>query len=190
MFLLFLITQSPDWKEFSLNTLSLFSFLPIVLVVVVFSIFFILSDHSFHNFHTSFESSRESSSFMRSFWFLFFAILVIISILFLELLNVRVPNLPLCDLSSEVISYGRACGSSSLSDRGIDSLNLSVFVVEFVLHSLLDGFCVFAWTWFFLFGLSFNLLKFALSVVLYFLLDLVLVGSCVNIVSFKTKMHD
>ena len=170
--------------------MGLLSFLPIIFIVVIFSIFFVLSDHSLHDFHTSFKRSRVSSTFVRSFYFLLLPILFIISVLFFELFDVRVPNLPLSDFSSQIIGDGRASSCSSLSYGSVDGLNFSIFVVEFVLHCLLDSFCIFAWTWFLLLSLPFYLFELALSIVLDFFLNFILIGSCMNVVSFKTEVHD
>lgn len=61
---------------------------------------------------------------------------------------------------------------------------LSVFVIELVLHGLLNGFNIFARTWFFLFGLSFDLLKLYLSGSFDFFLDFVLIGASMDVISF------
>ncbi len=60
----------------------------------------------------------------------------------LELLNVLVPNLPLSDLTPQVIRDWRLGGSTFLLDVGVYGLHLAALVVELVAHGLLDGFDV------------------------------------------------
>ena len=69
-------------------------------------------------------------------------------------------------------------------------MNFSRFVVELVAHGLLDSLHVLARSWFFLFCLPFDLFKFSLSGIFDFLLDLVLIGASVNVVSLKAEMDD
>ena len=118
------------------------------------------------------------------------AAFLLIFVLFLELLDVRVPNLPLGDFSSEVVSDGRACGCSSLLDGRVDGLHFSVFIVKLVFHCLFYGFHIFARAWLFLLCLSLDLLKFGFPHILNFLLNFVFIRTSMNVVSFKTQVHD
>lgn len=128
---------------------------------------------------------------MRMFFlFLIFVIFLVISVFFLELLDVTIPYVPLSDLSSQIISYWRTSSSSSLLDWSIDSLNLSVLVVELVLHCLLYSFNIFARTRLLLFSLPFYSFKFAFARIFNLFLNFVLIGACMDIVPFKTKMHN
>lgn len=80
-------------------------------------------------------------------WLLFFLVLVIllvISVLFLELFDVSVPDLPLSYFSSQVVGNRRAGSCSSFFNGGVDSLDLSVLVVKLVLHGLLYSFNILA----------------------------------------------
>lgn len=77
---------------------------------------------------------------MMLFVFLFF----ILFFFSFELFNVAVPDLPLCNLSSEIISDWGFSGSSSLLDIWINSLNLSSFVIELVSHGLFDSLHIFS----------------------------------------------
>ncbi len=195
MFLLFLIAKTPNRKQLSFWWLSLFSFLPIVSIVIILFIFLVLANHSLHDFHTSFEWSRVSA-WLRIIWnfFLFFLILFfllfVIFIFFLEFLNITIPNFPLSYLTSKVISNRRTSCSSSFLNRRVNSLNFSTFVIEFISHCLLNCFNIFAWTWFLLLGLSFNLFKFCLADILNFFLNFVLIWWSMNIVSLKAEMND
>jgi hypothetical protein len=191
MFLFLLITQSPNRKKLSFKTLSLFSFLPIIFVVIVFFVLFILSNHSFHYFHTSLEWSRiPSSSLTMLLLFLFVASFLIIFIFFFKLLDVGIPDLPLSYLSTQIISDGRASGSSSLLNGRTYSLCLSIFIVEFIFHSLFNSFNIFSWARFFLLSLPFDLFKFSFADILDFLLDFVFVWTSMDVVSFEGEMHN
>lgn len=80
-------------------------------------------------------------------WFLFlfiFIIFLVISVLFFELFDIAIPNFPLSDLTSKVVSDGRTRSCSSFFDGSVDSLDLPIFVIEFILHRLLDSFNIFS----------------------------------------------
>ncbi len=75
---------------------------------------------------------------------LFVFFLFVLFLLPLEFLNVLVPNFPLSDFASQVVSNWGFCGCSSFLNVGVNRLHFSAFVVELVSHGLLDGFDVFA----------------------------------------------
>jgi hypothetical protein len=81
---------------------------------------------------------------MRLTLFLIFVFLLIILVFLFELFNVGVPDFPLSDLASKIVSDRRTGSSSSFLDRSVDGLDFSIFVVEFVLHGLLDSFDILA----------------------------------------------
>jgi len=191
MFLLLLIAKSPNGKQFSFLFLSFFSLLPIVFIVIIFLIFLVLAYHSFHYFHTSFEWSWISSSWIGLFILLLLvSTLLIVFVFFFKLLNIRIPYLPLSNLTPKIIGNWRASRSSSFFNGGIYGLNLSAFIIELVSHSLLDRFHIFSRSGLFLFSLPLNLLKFGFANVLNFLLHLVFVRWGTYIISLKTQMHD
>ena len=151
-----------------------------------------MTNHSLHHFHTSFEWSRVPSSFN---WLFFFLLLMMWSLffiltLFFKLLDIGVPDFPLSDFTSKIICYWRASCSSSCLNWRIDCLDLSIFIVEFIFHSLLNRFNIFSRSWLFLFGLTFHLFKFGFSYILNFLLNLVFIRRSVDVVSLLTKMYD
>jgi hypothetical protein len=170
--------------------LCFFSFLPIIFVVVILLVLLILSNHPLHYFHTSLKRSRISSCLTTFLLFLLVPSFLLVFILFLKLFNVGIPNFPLSYLSSKIISNRRTCCSSSLLNWRIDCLYFSIFIVKLVFHCLLNGFHIFARPRFFLFSLSFNLLKFGFADILYFLLDFILVWASMNVISFKAKVHN
>lgn len=145
MFLFLFIAEPPDGQQFSFLSLSFFSFLPVVLIVVVFLVLFVLADHTLHDLHAALEGGGvPASSCFFVLLLLGLAGFVVVFIFFFELLDVGVPDGPLGDLSSEVVGDGRAGGSSSFLDGRVDGLYFSIFVVEFVLHGLLDSFYIFS----------------------------------------------
>lgn len=121
---------------------------------------------------------------MRLIWF------IIIFAFFLELLDVGIPDSPLSNLSSEIIGDGGTSCCSPFFDWRIDSLYFSVFVVEFILHGLLYSFNIFSWSRLFVFSLALDSLKLGFPLVINFFLYLELIGACVNVISFKRKVHD
>lgn len=98
MFLLLLIVESPNGEEFSLRAVGLFSFLPVVLVVIVSLIFFVLPNHPLHDLHAPLERGGVSAGVGLP--LLGGRSLVVLLGLFLELLDIAVPNVPLGNLSS------------------------------------------------------------------------------------------
>ena len=76
--------------------------------------------------------------------FLVFVILLVVSVLLLELFDISVPDFPLGDLTSKVVGDGWTGSCSSFLNGSVDSLDLSILVVEFVLHGLFDSFNIFA----------------------------------------------
>jgi len=190
MLLLLLIAQPPNWKQFSFLFLCLFSLLPIVLIIVIFLILFILTDHSLHYLHTSFERCRISPWISRLLLLLFVCRLLIFLALLLELVNIRIPDLPLRYLSAKIISDGWTGSCSSLFYRRIYCLNFSALIIKLVSHCLFDSFHIFSWSRLLLFRLSFDLLKLGLANVLNLLLHFVIIRWSMNIVSLKTKVHN
>lgn len=75
---------------------------------------------------------------------LFVFLLFVLFFLSFEFLDVLVPDFPLGNFASEVVSDGRLCGSTFLLYVWVDGLDLSAFVVELVSHGLLDGLNIFA----------------------------------------------
>jgi len=126
-----------------------FTFLPIITIFIVLFVLLVLTNHSFHDFHTSFERNRVSSSLGSLLLLSFIVVMLLIFFLFilflfsLELINITVPDFPLGNLSSKIISNWWFCGSSSLFNIWINGLNFSSFVIEFVSHCLFDGFYIF-----------------------------------------------
>jgi hypothetical protein len=121
--------------------------------------------------------------------FLVFVILLVVSVLLLELFDISIPDFPLGDLASKVVGDGWAGSCSSFLDGGVDSLDLSVLVVEFVLHGLFDGFNIFAGPGFLLLSLALDSFKFAFAGILNFLLNFVFVRPGMDIVSLEAKVH-
>lgn len=115
---------------------------------------------------------------------------LVLLLFFLELGNIAVPDIPLCNLPSEIVSNGRTCSSTSLFDLVVNRLNLTTFVVELVSHSLLDSLDVFATAGLLLFCLTSELLEVLFTVLLDLLLDLVLIVACMDIVSFQREVSD
>ena len=179
MFLFLLVAKSPNRQQFSLDTLSLFTLLPVVFIVIIFTVFLILADHPFHDLHTSFERSRVSSTFLLNFGFT----LLLFSILFLHLFNIGIPYIPLCDFSSQILDNWRTGSCTTIFDGRVDCLHFTTAVVELVAHRLLDGLYILARSRFFLLCLPLDLLKFGLANVLDFFLDLILVGGGMDVVS-------
>lgn len=175
MFLLFLIAEPPNGQELTFRSLCFFSFLPIVLIIVVLLILFILSDHPLHNLHASLERGRIPSSLSTLLLLLLVAALLIIFSLLLELLDIGIPDLPLSDLSSEIVSDRRTSGCSSFFDRWVNGLNLSALIIELIPHSLLDRLYILPRSRFLLLCLSLHLLKLSLADVFNLLLDLILI---------------
>lgn len=189
MFLFLLITESPNREQFTLNTLSLFTFLPVVLIIVVFLVLFVLTNHSLHNLHATLERSWVPSTSISGFLFLLFiSSLLFILILSFKFLNISIPNFPLCNLSSQIISNWRTCSCSSFLNVRIYSLNLPVFIIEFVFHRLFNRFNIFTRPRFLLLGLSLDLFKLSLAYVLNLLLNFIFVWTCVDIVTFQTEV--
>ena len=185
MFLFLLIAQSPNWQKLSFRTLGFLSFLPIIFIVIVLFILFNLSDSSFHNLYASLEWLRISSLFTTNLlFFLLVSPFLFIFILPLKLFNVGIPNLPLSNLSSQIVNDRRVGSSSSLFDVWICRLNLSAFIIELIPHSLLNSLDVLSRSWLLLLGLPFDLFKFNFSVVLYVLLYLIFIWGCMDVVSF------
>lgn len=156
-----------------------------------------MTNHSFHDFHTSFERNRVSSSLGSLLLLSFFIMMMLFIFFFLifflfpfKFINITVPNFPLGNLSSKIISNWWFCGSSSLFNIWINGLNFSSFVIEFVSHCLFDGFYIFTWSRFFLFCLSSKLLEVLFSVKLNLFLNFVFIMSCMNIITFKTEMSN
>lgn len=173
-------------------SLGLLALLPIIPVVVVLFVLLILANHPLHDLHASFERGGVSSaSWISLFSFpLLVSYFLVVLIFLLELFDVGIPDCPLGDFSSQVVSDGRTGGCSSLLDRRINRLDLPVFIVEFVLHGLFDGLDILPRARLFLLGLPFDLLKLGLAFELDFFLDLVLIGGCMDVVSFEAEVHD
>ena len=145
MLLLLFVAQPPNWQKLTFNALNFLSFLPVIPVIIVFLVLLILSDHSFHNLHTSLKRSRISSScFLIFSLLLIFVIFFIIFVLPFELINIGIPNLPLSDLSSKIVYDWRTSCSSFIRNWSVYGLNLSVFVIKFVLHCLFYSFNIFS----------------------------------------------
>ena len=71
-------------------------------------------------------------------------LLLIFLLLPLKFFNISVPDLPLSDFTSQIISNWRSGSGSLLFDIRVDSLDLTTFVIELVSHRLLDGLNIFA----------------------------------------------
>jgi len=169
----------------------LFSFLPIVFIVVIFFILLILSNHSFHYFHTSFKWSRISTTFRCSWWMMslsmFFTMLFlffILLLLFFKLFNIAVPDIPLCNLSSKIVSDWRTSCSSTFFNLVVNSLNLTAFIVKFVSHSLFNSLDVLSTTRLLLLGLTSELLEIFFTIFFNLFLNLILIMTRVNIIAF------
>lgn len=192
MFLLFLVTEPPNRQKLAFRSLCLLTLLPVVLVIIVLLILFILPDHPLHDLHASLERGGVPSSLSTSgllFFLLVAALLIILSFL-LELFNIGIPDLPLGHFSSEVISDRWASGSSSFFDRRVNGLDLSALVIELIPHRLFDSLHILAGSRLFLFGLPLDLLKLGLPDILNLLLDLILIGRSMDVISLKAEMHD
>lgn len=134
MFLFLFVMESPNRQKITLQRILFLSFFPIVLIFSVFIILLILPDHSLHDLHTSKERRRISSGFNSLFGYIFILTFIILFGLFLEILNISIPNFPLSYFSSNILSCGRYCCSSSFSDFRINCLHLSSIVIEFISH--------------------------------------------------------
>ena len=190
MLLLLFVIESPYREELSLRPSLFFSFFPIVSVIIVLFIFFILSDHSFHYFHASFEGDWIPSTFFDVFLFFIFTFLLIFLFFLFEAFNITIPNIPLCNLSSQIVSDGRTCGCSLFLDIRINCLNFSAFIIKLIPHGLFYCFHILSWSRFFLFSLPSEFLEVFFSIFLNFLLNFVLVMISMNVISFQTKVND
>jgi len=97
------------------------------------------------------------------------------SFLALHPVDIGIPDIPLGDFASDVLVDRRTGGCTSLPGFGVNGLDLSTVVVEFVPHGLLDHLDVLAGSGLFLLGLGLVLVKENSSGFLNFFLDFVVV---------------
>lgn len=109
--------------------------------------------------------------------------------LFLKIFNISIPNIPLSNLSSYILSWRWNRCSTSLFYLRINCLNLSSVVVEFISHWLFNSFYIFTWTWLLFLSFSSIFIKFFLSIILDKLLCFKLSCSSMYIISLKAKMY-
>ena len=81
---------------------------------------------------------------MSGLFLLVLVVFLVIFVIILELLDVAIPDIPLSDFASQIVSDRWTSGCPSFLDRSVDCLDLPVLVVKFIFHGLLDGFNIFS----------------------------------------------